>query len=193
MRKIILVIVTLLLLTVTLPALPVTATTTLPVKTVTVCASADDGTLYQSKQTSTTIEFLHGHFLLRDFDSQKQSTLVKDKKVSLRDQQMRVYVNPQDSTVSLMYDAKNHEVVYNNNTFHRVDNGAEVLNIQLALALVRQRVGNQPGLIVSGTNIRAMDDDGRLYYRVKVQQRRQKKVRLLQVYSDNGKIVAVKK
>lgn len=160
-----------------------------PVKEIAVKKSGNDGDLYQSKQTETiNIEYINGHFLLRDLDSQRQYTLAKDKAVNLKNRQMQSYVDENDPDISLMFDKKNKEVIYNNNTFKKSGGHGEILNVQTAIDKVQKEKKLQKNIIVSGSNARDSDEDGRLYYKIKVSDRQHKSTKIYQVYSDDGKI-----
>ncbi|WP_206464291.1 hypothetical protein [Ligilactobacillus pobuzihii] len=160
-----------------------------PVKEIAVKKSGNDGDLYQSKQTETiNIEYINGHFLLRDLDSERQYTLAKDKVVNLKNRQMQSYVDENDPDISLMFDKKNKEVIYNNNTFKKTGGHGEILNVQTAIDKVQKEKKLQKNIIVSGSNARDSDEDGRLYYKIKVSDRQHKSTKIYQVYSDDGKI-----
>lgn len=160
-----------------------------PVKEIAVKKSGNDGDLYQSKQTETiTFEYINGHFLLRDLDSERQYTLAKDKVVNLKNKQMQSYVDKDDPNTSLMFDKENKEVIYHNNTFKKTANHGEILNVQTAIDEVRAEKKINKSMVVSGSNVRESDEDGRLYYKIKVSDRQHKSTKIYQVYSDDGKV-----
>lgn len=160
-----------------------------PVKEIVVKKDGNDSALYQSKQTETVnIEYVNGHFLLRDLDRQRQYVLSKDKAVNLKNRKMQSYVDENDPDISLIFDKENKEVIYNNNTFKKSGGRGEILNVQTAIDKVQKEKKLKKNIIVSGSNARDSDEDGRLYYKIKVSDRQHKFTKIYQVYSDDGKI-----
>lgn len=162
----------------------VVASTTRPVKEITMVNVEGEGDLYQSAQSDITIEHVHGHFLLRDSDSKRQYTFVNRKKIGNKNKVS--YTDTENSKVKLIYDKREKKITYNNSTFKKVDNSGKILNVQIAIDKVRRKLKQKNNRVISGSNVRLTSKSGRLYYKIKVRSRNHQESRIYRVYSDDG-------
>ncbi|MGC2974049.1 hypothetical protein ACPUD3_10165 [Leuconostoc mesenteroides subsp. dextranicum] len=142
--------------------------------------------LFESSQTNTTIEQINDHFLVQDTETQKQYILTKDKKIDIYGKKMMVYAVHNSKKTNLFLSENKKELVYKNNTFFLSNTGKKIFNVQTAIDKVKSMV-KLTDATFSGSNIRLLNKNGRLYYRINVYQSQQL-IRTYQVYSDNGKV-----